>query len=59
MIDKILKFEAGEMTEDQVVAFFQELVNTGMAWRMQGYYGRLARELINQGLVTAPTQVLA
>lgn len=59
MIDKILKFEAGEMSDDEAVAFFQELVNTGLAWRLQGHYGRLARELIKQGLVVAPTQVLA
>lgn len=51
---KILQFENGELTEDyEILDLFQELVDTGMAWSLQGYYGRTAHDLIERGLITA------
>lgn len=50
-IDKIMAFENGDMTEDELVEFFQGLVNTGMAWKLQGTYGRTAAALIEAGLI--------
>lgn len=50
--DKIVAFETDEMeTEEEVIELFQELVDTGLAWSLQGSYGRAARDLINMGLV--------
>jgi hypothetical protein len=48
---KILAFEDGALDETGVVALFQELVDTGLAWSLQGSYGRLASALIEDGLV--------
>lgn len=55
-VDKIIRFENGEMDEDEVIEFFQELVNSGLAWRLQGSYGRMAHNLIINGLVNEPKQ---
>lgn len=53
MIDQILAYESGELTEeDEIVSFFQELIDTGLAWSLQGSYGRTARELIEGGWCT-------
>ncbi len=45
-------FEDG--SEEEVLAAWQHLVDTGLAWRLQGFFGRTARRLIEQGLITAP-----
>lgn len=54
LTDKFIQFEEGEMSESEVVSFFQELVNTGLVWNLQGFYGRTAVHLIQEGLVTVP-----
>ena len=54
LTDKIIRFEEGAMQEDEVISFFQELVNTGLVWNLQGFYGRTAVNLIESGLVTVP-----
>ena len=55
LLDDILAYEAGELSEAETVMFFQRLVDSGMAWRLQGHYGRTASRLINAGLVTLDT----
>jgi len=52
LLEKLMRFEAGDMDEAETIDFFQDLVNTGMAWKLQGYYGRIAAHLIDQGLVS-------
>lgn len=56
MVDKIMRFEAGEMDDETSLAFFQELVDTGLAWRLQGSYGRVARALLEKGEILEPGQ---
>ena len=55
VMDAVLLFELGELDEDEILELFQELVNTGMAWQLQGSYGRTAQQLINEGLIDAPS----
>lgn len=50
VVDDIIKFEDGNMTDDEVVDFIQNLIDTGLAWQLQGSYGRLADHLISEGL---------
>ncbi len=52
MIDKIIAYENGELSEEEILELFQELVNTGTAWTLQGSYGRTATAFIEQGLIT-------
>lgn len=40
-----------EATEDEFLAAYQQIVNTGDAWRLEGSVGRTAMGLIENGLI--------
>ena len=40
-------------SEEQVLAAWQHLVDTGLAWQLQGWFGRTAQQLIDSGYITA------
>ena len=50
-IEKLGAYENDEMDQDEILKFFQELVDSGAAWKLQGHYGRVANVLIESGLV--------
>lgn len=41
-------------SEEQVLEAWQHLVDTGLAWRLQGWFGRTAQHLISEGYINAP-----
>lgn len=49
---RIIEFETGEATEEQVIELFQYLVDSGLAWTLQGSYGRIAQALLEEGIIT-------
>lgn len=52
LTSRIIAYEQGELSEDDTVQLFQSLVDSGLAWQLQGHYGRTAVGLIRAGLVT-------
>ena len=49
LTDMIMNFEERQSTVEEVLELFSVLIQTGMAWSLQGSYGRTARHLIDQG----------
>ena len=48
-LNEMIAWEGGELDETETVALFQNLINSGMVWSLQGTYGRTATELIDSG----------
>jgi hypothetical protein len=41
--------------EQQIIDAWQHLVDTGLAWRLQGWFGRTAAALIERGVIQPAT----
>jgi hypothetical protein len=50
-LDQIIAYEQGELSNEDTVKLFQSLVDSGLAWRLQGHYGRTAQRMIDAGVV--------
>jgi hypothetical protein len=44
--DMMMAWEAGELSDEDTVVLFQQLIDSGMAWQLQGCYGRMANAFI-------------
>ncbi|MCA8999022.1 MAG: hypothetical protein KDA80_18625 [Planctomycetaceae bacterium] len=49
-MDDIVRLESGELTEQETIELFQRMIDDGSVWKLQGSYGRLASQLIQEGL---------
>ena len=49
--ESIIAYESGELTDQEFVYFFSELVKSGLVWNLQGHYGRTAAALIDEGYI--------
>ena len=43
-----------ELTKEMYIEAWQHLVDTGLAWSLQGRFGRIAHAMIENGDVKAP-----
>ena len=49
VVGNIIAYESGELSDDETIELFQNLIDSGQAWSLQGHYGRTASALIDAG----------
>jgi hypothetical protein len=49
-LDKMIAWENGDLSEEDTCSLFQNLIDSGLCWRLQGCYGRMAQALIDNDL---------
>ena len=47
IIDYIMDYEMDQLDDFNTLKLFSELIKNGMAWTLQGHYGRTAKHLID------------
>ena len=52
-IDYIMDYEMGNLSDLDTLKLFSELIKNGMAWNLQGHYGRTANNLIESEYLLA------
>ena len=53
----IIDYEQGELSREDDVVLFAELIRSGLAWRLQGHYGRMAENLISHGIIDSRGEI--
>lgn len=51
-VDWFIRFEDGMMELEEAIEGMQKLIDNGLAWRLQGLYGRTADAFIADGFCT-------
>lgn len=52
LVGSIMAFENDELDFEEVVDLFQYLLDTGMIFTLQGHYQRIAKSLLDEGLIS-------
>jgi len=55
MLDMMMSYENGELDTEQTVELFQNLIDSGLIFNLQGHYMRVAKDLVDAGLVDLTT----
>lgn len=53
-LTQMIAWEQGDLDAEGTLALFQGLIDSGLAWKLQGCYGRTAKALIEGGHCTLP-----
>ncbi|AFO10935.1 hypothetical protein D854_gp16 [Streptomyces phage R4] len=48
----LMTFEEGQLDPRETLELFSTLIASGMAWTLQGSYGRAAQMMINEGWIS-------
>jgi len=58
LVDQIMEYECGMLSDPETLEMFSEMVKSGTAWSLQGHYGRTASALIEDGWLNREGDIL-
>ena len=57
-VDKIIAYESGDLSSNEILEFFGQLIKGKMLNTLQGSYQRTAQDLIERGYISAKGKIL-
>lgn len=57
IIDYIIEYENGQLSDKKTLELFANLIKTGQVWNLQGHYGRTGSALIQDRLISRMGQI--
>lgn len=57
LVIDLISYEEGALDDAETLELFGKLVKSGMAWTLQGHYGRVATDMITSGYLTEKGEV--
>lgn len=57
LMERVIEYETEHQDLEWIVQFFADLIATGLAWQLQGHYGREAKAYIDNGLINVQGDV--
>lgn len=58
MIDMLIDFENGQLSEVDTIKLFSKLIKTGTIWHLQGSYQRNAYDMVEAGWMNLEGKIL-
>ena len=58
IINFIIEYESGELSDKNTLELFAELIKSGQAWTLQGHYGRQAKNFVDNGYISTTGKIL-
>ena len=58
VVGNIISHESGELDGNETLELFSHLIKNGMAWTLQGAYGRAASSLIDNGYISSKGKIV-
>ena len=57
-IDVLIAYEQGLLSDYATINMFAELIRSGICWQLQGHYGRTAKSLIDNSIISKKGKIL-
>jgi hypothetical protein len=58
LVQALMDFEEGNLTPEDSIYLFSQLIKTGTVHKLQGRYGRIAAHLVEQGFLDPEGNIL-
>lgn len=57
-VGMMMNYEQGDLSDEDTLNLFSDLIKSGLVWKLQGHYGRTAKALMDQGYIDKTGKIL-
>lgn len=57
LMNRVIEYQTEDHSLEWNLQFFADLIATGLAWRLEGHFGREAKAYIENGLISVQGEI--